>query len=122
MAEALPEVTVGTSWGRRTWAVRKKGFVWERPFTKADLQRFGDEAPPTGPILGVRCEDLHEKEALLAQGSPFFTIAHFDGYPAVLVQLERIGKRALREAVLDAWLAVAPPKLAEAHLASRRRR
>ncbi len=38
----------------------------------------------------------------------FFTIAHFDGFAAVLVQLDKVAKRPLREAIEDAWLACAP--------------
>jgi len=109
---SLPAVTEGERFGNLTWSVRRKAFAWDRPFSKADLRRFGDEAPPSGPILAVRVADLADKEAVLAAGGPaFFTIPHFDGYAAVLIQLEVVDDEALREAVVDAWLACAPATL-----------
>jgi hypothetical protein len=117
IALELPEVTQGERYGTRTWSVAGKVFAWERAFSKADLRRFGDASPPEGPILAVRVEDLGEKEALLAaQPKAFFTIPHFEGYSAVLIQLKAVTKRALREAMVDGWLACAPRKLADAFI------
>jgi hypothetical protein len=125
MALDLPEVGEYERYGHRAWSVGEKAFAWERPFSKADIRRFGDATPPDGPILAVRVADLGDKEAVLAaQPKAFFTIPHFDGYSAVLIQLRLVTKRALREAIVDGWLACAPPNLANEYLkqeAARRR-
>ena len=117
LALGLPDTDETSKWNRRTWTVAGSGFAWERPFAKADLKRFGDTTPPTGPILAVAVDDLDEKEILLAQGlDGFFTITHFDGYPAVLVQLDVADDETVRNAVIDAWLCKAPAPTAQRYL------
>jgi hypothetical protein len=122
-ALALPETEETSSYGNTSWAVKSgkttsKGFVWERPLSKKDrklLTEAGEiEVPPDEVILAARVEDLAEKEAVLAEHvEATFTTPHFNGYPAVLVRLDRIDAALLEEIVISAWLAVAPKKLAE---------
>ena len=119
LALALPDTDENPDREQRMWRVHGKLFVWERPLRKSDLAALG-AAAPTGPILGVRTADLGEKEALLAANPQFcFTIAHFDGYPAVLVLLDQVPTEQLAELVVDAWLARAPTRLANQFLAER---
>jgi hypothetical protein len=115
-AMKLPEVTEAESRGNRTWRVQGKHFAWERPFSKADIKRFGDTAPPSGDILAVRVGDLAEKAAVLAANpTAFFTIPHFEGYAAVLVQLDKVAEGALRDLLVDGWRATAPAALAKTY-------
>ena len=79
IALELPETSEEVSRDLRHWRVKDKGFVWERPLRRADLEALGDAAPD-GPILGARVEHLVAKEALIADDpSVFFTTPHFDG-------------------------------------------
>ena len=122
IALALPETTEGSSFGNTAWKVKDKLLVWERPLRRADLEAFAalGSAAPAGPILGVRVDHVGLKEAHLAENPDvFFTTPHFDGYPAVLVRLERIAVTDLEELVLEAWLSRAPKRLVSQYLASR---
>lgn len=112
----LPEVESRPAWGNTMWRVKGKGFVWERPLGKKDRADLGDAAPD-GEILGLRVPDEGAKHAFIADDpSIYFTIPHFDGYPAVLVRLDEIDVDELTEIVTEAWLDRAPKKLAAAYL------
>lgn len=98
--------------GLASWKVRDKAFAWERPLRKADYEALGEDAPD-GPILGVSVPDLVAKEALIADDpSVYFTTPHFDGYAAVLVQLDPIEAGELEELLVEAWATRAPKRLA----------
>jgi len=112
----LPATDEGTSFGNRSWRVKEKGFVWERPLRRSDLEALGDAAPE-GPILGARVENEMAKEALIADDPHvFFTTPHFNGYPAILVQLDNISVEDLAEVIVEAWLAKAPKRLVKEYL------
>jgi len=112
----LPETDEGTTHGNRSWRVKEKGFVWERPLRRGDLEALGDAAPD-GPILGARVENEMAKEALVANDPDvFFTTPHFNGYPAILIQLDNISVEDLTEVIVEAWLAKAPKRLVKEYL------
>jgi hypothetical protein len=116
LALALPETHERISRDLRQWRVKDKLFVWERPLRRGEVEALGDAAPD-GPILGARVEHLGAKDALLADDPDvFFTTAHFDGYPAILVRLGRIAVTDLHEVVVEAWLVRAPKPLARVYL------
>ena len=122
IAADLPETELGTSWGDRpTWKVPRgdkgRGFVMHR------APRHDAVDPVTGEeyddLLVVRVADPGAKQALVDDDGPFFTIPHFRSHNAVLVQQSRLGEISrdeLAEVLTEAWLAVAPKRLAREHL------
>jgi hypothetical protein len=116
IALSLPDTREETSRDTAAWLVKDKFFVWERPLRKSDLKALGATAPD-GPILGVRTPDLELKEVLLrSDPAVFFTTPHFDGYPAVLVRLEKIDTKKLKDVIVEAWLARAPKRVVDEFL------
>lgn len=116
VALALPESAETIVHGTDAWKVRGVMFVWDRPLRKADAEALGDAAPD-GPVLGARVPNLEAKDALIAEDPEvYFTIPHFDGYPAVLVRLEAIDPQDLSELIIEAWLCRAPKRVAAAYL------
>ena len=116
LALALPETSERVSRELSQWRVKDKLFVWERPLRRKEAEALGASAPD-GPLLGARVEHLGSKEALLNDDPDiFFTTAHFDSYPAVLVRLDRISVEGLKEVIVEAWLARAPRRLGKAYI------
>jgi hypothetical protein len=117
VAMSLPSTVEDQSRWQPHWKVGDRLFVWERPLRAGDIAALGDAAPD-GPVLGVRVADEGVKQALIAdKPDVFFTIPHFDGYPAVLVRLERADPAELAEVVTEAWLLRAPKRVARQYLA-----
>ena len=120
---ALPGTAESTSGhsGGATWRARNGTYVWERPPSKTDLAQLAERGLrwPDGVVIAVRTDGLDEKEALV-QTFPdaFFTIPHFDGYPAVLVRLDTVGRDHLREVITAAWMLRAPKRVATEWLAA----
>ena len=114
---SLPEVELGTSWGDRpTYLVRQK--PKPRGFVLVRAPRHDAVDPATGEeyqdLLVIRTANAEDKAALVQADGPFFTIDHFNGYNAVLVQLSRLGEISrdeLEEVLTDAWRACAPKTL-----------
>ena len=119
IALALPQTSEEDSYGTPSWRVHGKGFVWDRPLRRSDIEALGPNAPK-GAILGARTADLEMKEALLkSDPNVFFTTPHFDGFPAVLIRLGKIGRKQLERVIVEAWLARAPKRAAAEFLARR---
>ena len=114
LVATLPDTDEHASYGGQpSWRVHHKAFVWERPLRGAERAALGAVAPGEAePVLGVRVVDEGVKAALIAdEPGVFFTTPHFDGYPAVLVRLDRIPGEELAELVEDAWRVLAPRRL-----------
>jgi hypothetical protein len=105
IASRLPEVEESTAYGTPSLKVKGKGFA-----------RLRTEAEG-GLVLMCRVD---EKEALLASGDPaFYTTPHYDGYGAILVDLERVERDQLEELIEEAWRERAPVRVRKAYDATR---
>ncbi len=98
MARELPEVDVTTSWGAPAFKVRGKTF--------AGVSRHEG-------AIWTRC-DADERPMLVESNPDLYALTpHFDrsrGY--LLIWLEHADDEDVRERLLDAWLLVAPKRLA----------
>jgi hypothetical protein len=120
LAGAMPHVTVvrGSS-GNPVYQVGGKSFVFFRT----------PRPDAVDPDTGQRYDDVivfwvpseADKQALIQdETTPFFTTAHFNGHPSVLVRASRLGelsKKELAEVIEDAWLTQASARRAATWLA-----
>ena len=105
IALALPGVEETLSRDLTVWKAGRM-FAGERPLRAKEIAEIG---PVDDPILLVRVESEADKFALIDEDPElFFTVSHFDGYPMVLVRLERLDGARLRELLESGWATVAP--------------
>ncbi len=115
-AGELPGVTAESIYdGWRAWKLRGRSIAWERPLGVKDRVALGENAW-AGDILAVRVADQDSKQALIADDPEiYFTIPHFDGFPAVLVRLERLPASELAGLLADAWRLRATKTMVKQH-------
>src|SRR5688572_7974625 len=113
IALSLPETEEES--GRFAFSVRTKGkpkgFAW------VWLERIHPKKAriPNPEVLAVRVADLDEKAALLAMDpDKFSTEPHYNGYPAILVRLDKIDTPLLEELITSAWRCTAPRSIVSA--------
>jgi hypothetical protein len=122
LALGMPHVTIadGTSRERPVYQVGGKSFVFFRNPRPDAVDPDTGARYPDVIVFWVASES--DKFALVQDdGSPFFTTAHFDGHPSVLVRASRLGELSrgeLAEVVQDAWLSRASPRRAAAWLST----
>jgi hypothetical protein len=65
---------------------------------------------PNPEGVAIRVRDNQEKEKFLASDpSKFFTVPHYNGFPAILVRLAAVDVDELRHLTTNAWQYQAPP-------------
>lgn len=123
LARAMPHVTVVVGpRGNEIYQVGGRSFVFFRT----------PRPDAVDPGTGERYDDVImfwvasevEKDAMVGDPStPYFTTAHFDGHPSVLIRSSRLAEIShdeLAEVVQEAWLARASRRRAAAWLAEHR--
>jgi hypothetical protein len=119
LALAMPYVSVEYGTGDNpVYQVGGKSFVFFRnPRPDAVDPRTGERYPD---VIVFWVESEADKQALVQDAtSPYFTTAHFDGHPSVLLRASRIGeltRREVAELIQDAWLSRASARRGTAWL------
>ena len=102
IALSFPGVEEGTSYGTRAWRVGKK-------FMMRAKERMDD-------VLVVGVDTLDEKDLLLEQAPDlYFTTDHYNGYPALLLRVNKMSERQLKALVERAWRRSATKKMLKAY-------
>jgi hypothetical protein len=98
IAQALPGAYEQESYGGRpSWRTKPRMFAWIRDDPEA---------------LVVWVESVEDKDALVgSEPEKFFTTAHYDGYPAVLIRLDAVEADEVEELVTESWRLRAPASL-----------
>jgi len=121
LALAMPHVAVVHGGGENpVYQVGGKSFVFFRT----------PRPDAVDPAAGERYDDVivfwvgseGDKQALVQdEASPFFTTAHFDGHPSVLLRAAHLGeltRQEVAEVIEDAWLSRASSRRAAAWLSA----
>ena len=110
LALKLPEVEDESSDGKLAFSVGGKSFAWTY------LERVKPKEPRVArpDILAVRCAIDHKEMLIKVEPGTFFDDDHYRGYPAVLVRLAAIDKKALASLLQSAWRLQAPKRLLRA--------
>lgn len=110
IALSFPETTQEE--GRIAFAVlnkgKPKGFAW------VWLERIDPKKArvPNPDVIAIRVRNELEKQMLIeAEPTKFFTEPHYNGFPAILVQLGAVDVVELETLLLNAWRCQAPPAL-----------
>jgi hypothetical protein len=83
--------------GQPSWRTKSRMFAWIRDDPEA---------------LVVWVESEEDKHALIAaEPKKFFTTAHYDGYPMVLVRLTAVKAKEAAELITESWRLRAPKTL-----------
>ena len=120
LALAMPHVTVEYGTGDNpVYQVGGKSFIFFRNPRPDAVDPDTGERYPDVIVFWVGSDA--DKQALVQdESSPFFTTAHFNGHPSVLLRASRIGeisRRELAEVIQDAWLSRASARRAAVWLA-----
>ena len=110
IALALPEVEDKSTETRLVYEVRGKGIAWSW------MERATPKAPrrPRLDVLAVRCRPEEKELILESDPAVYFTEAHYNGFPAVLVRLDAISEADLAALLAVAWRCQAPKALLKA--------